>query len=154
MCKNIYFQPWSIGRYFCLCQILITHFLLLYLLEDDLKLVKKYQSQWHSSQLSFIRRNEMFMARVLRNHEEKINLITSMAINATACTMAAQNTLRHDLSYSFFNSQFLYFFWLALFYILSMLSLMQYAKWLLNKIENTPNETFIGWQSMHQKFRT
>ena len=105
--KRFVFNP---ARYFYTCQILMTHFLLLYPLEDDLKLVKKYQSQWHSSQLSFIRRNEMFMARVLRNHEEKINSITSMAINATACTMAAQNTLRHDLSYSFFNSQFLYFF--------------------------------------------
>ena len=42
--------------------------------EEELKLVKKYQSQWHSSRLSFIRRNEMFMARVFRNHEEKAGL--------------------------------------------------------------------------------
>ena len=65
-------------------------------LEEELKLVKKYQSQCHSSRLSFIRRNEMFMARVLRGHEEKINAITTMAINATAFTMAAQNALRKE----------------------------------------------------------
>ena len=65
-------------------------------LEEELKLVKKYQSQWHSSRLSFIRRNEMFMARVFRNHEEKINSITTMAINATASTMSAQNALRKE----------------------------------------------------------
>lgn len=52
---------------------------------------KKHQSQWKASHLSFVRRNEIFMARLWRHHDEKIKAIAAEATMATSVAMTAQD---------------------------------------------------------------
>ena len=63
-------------------------------LSDEDPVVKKYLGQQALNCRSFVRRIEVCMARVLRQHEDKMSVLVSKAVDVTCASMVAQDSFR------------------------------------------------------------
>ena len=63
-------------------------------ISDEDPIIKKYMNQHDSNYRSFIRRIEVCMARVIRQHEEKISHLQTKAAEVTSSSMVAQDSFR------------------------------------------------------------